>query len=515
MTAINWVSTSFARVKAAQPRSFPRRLMLLPILLLAVLMRGIPVYNFAYPTGPDYGLHLYYSDLLLQTGTPPPFVPFFQFGTVRWPLLPGGPMIYSILGGLSGASVFDFARITPIFGAIEVAGVFFLARRLFKRDDAALLAALVSAVLPLYIDMMSWAGYLNLIGIALVPYVFLVWLDYWDQPTRQHLILATLVICGAAYVHHVTTMWIGLTLVSFVIVQIVLNPLVTLKKVVPIGLAGLIVGLPILLDLLHLFSQQNFASVLTQAQRFDTTQVTWEAWARIMTPVALVLLVGGMVALLRLRGVDRNARLLILAYTVVTVVFTFGWVIALKFQYTRAIYFFSLPVALGAGAVLLLWSRQAARMIFAATLVTSLAVSEIAIGFTASRYFEIVTPQLLDGVAWLKNFSSPDDVIVTGSLYGFQLPHLLERPLLVAMSPDIVSNGDGLQAAADGMAVMKGLANMDDVLATYHVRYIVVRNYSPELPDPVRTHAIMEADPNMQLMYQNRDLSIYEVKPVD
>ncbi len=515
MTAIDRLSTSLIRVKAMQPRSYPRRLMLLPILLLAFLMRGIPIYNFAYPTGPDYGLYLYYSDLLLRTGTPPPFVPFFQLGTVQWPVLPGGPMIYSILAGLSGASAFDFARITPIFGVIEVAGVFFLARKLFKRDDAALFAALVTAVLPLYVDMMSWAGYMNTIGLALVPYAFLVWLDYWDQPTWQRLVIATLVICGVAYVHHVTTMWIGLTLVGFVVVQMGLNPLATVRKTVPIALAGLIVGLPILLDVLHLFTQQNFAAVLTQAQRFDTTQVTWEAWARIMTPVALVLLIGGMVAFLRLRQIARAGRLLILIFAIVTVVFTFGWVIALKFQYTRAIYFFALPIALGAGALLTIWSNKVGRVIFAGTLATSLAVSGIAIGFVASHYFEIVTPPLLDGVAWLKDNSSPDDVIATGSLYGFQLPRLLERPLLVAMSPDIVSNGDGLQAAADGMAVLKGLQNMDDVLAAYHVRYVIVRNYPPELPDPVRTHAIMEADPNMQLVYENRDVSIYAVKSLD
>ncbi len=457
MTVIDQFSTSFVRVKATLPRLYRRRLMLLPILLLAFLMRGIPVYNFAYPTGPDYGLYLYYSDLLLQTGTPPPFVPFFQFGTVHWPVLPGGPMIYSILGGLSGASVFDLARITPIFGVIEVAGVFFLALRLLKRDDAALLAALVAAVLPLYVDMMSWAGYMNVIGLALVPYAFLVWLDYWQQSTWQRLIIATLVICGAAYVHHVTTMWIGLTLVGFVMVQVASNPRATLKKVVPIALAGLVVGLPILLDVVQLFTQQNFAAVLTQAQRFDVTQVTWEAWARIMTPVTLVLLIGGMIAFLRLRQIDRAGRLLILDL------------------YGREHRFYvrlgdrpQVPIY---ASDLLLLAPDSARCGRAADSVVEPGsardlrrnagrpVSQSAespIGFAASGYFEIVTPPLLEAVAWLKNVSSPDDVVATGALYGFQLPRLLERPLLVAMPPDIVSNGDGLQAAADGIAVLKG-----------------------------------------------------------
>lgn len=490
-------------------------LMLLPVLLLAFLMRGIPVYTYAYPTGPDYGLHLFYSELFLRAGSIPATVPYWQLGGITWPLLPGGPLIYAVLSGLSGTSVFDLARITPVFGPIEVLGVFFLALRLFKRSNVALFAALVSAVLPLHIDMMSWAGYMNLIGLALMPYALLLWLDYWHQPTWQRTIMTAIVIVGLAYVHHVTTMWLGLTLVIFTAVQIVLQPKAALRKILPIGIVGLAIGLPVLVSVVQLFTQQSLGSVLTQTQRFDTTQVTWEAWGRIMTPVSLVLLIGGMVALIRLRQIQPVDRLLILSYAFVSLLFTFGWVVGLKFQYTRAIYFFSLPMAIGAAALLYLWSQNVARAIAAAALVGSLAVSGVVNGIKVSTYFELVTPDLIEAVNWLKDFSQPDDVVLTGTLYGFQMPRLLDRPLLIAMPPDVISNGDGLAAAADGMAVMKGLYNMDEVLARYQVRFVVVRNFAPELPDPMRSHAVMDADPDMRLVFQNRDVSIYAVEPLE
>lgn len=500
-------------VSSLPPSSLNRRgwLALIPVLLIALLLRGMSIYQFDYPTGPDYGLHLLYSELFLQVGTAPLYAPNYQLGVTSWPLMPGGPLVYALVSAFSGTGVFDLIHITALFGVIEVAGVYLLAWRIFKRLEAALTAALVIAVLPVYSDMMSWAGYPNFIALSLLPLAFLAWLDYWEQPDWRRLILAVIAVVGAAYIHHVSTLWLGQTLVLFAVFQFVTQPRRSLRKLIPIAVAGVLLGLPVALSAVRLALDQGALSTLTSADRFDASRLTWETWARVVTPMAVVLGIGGTVAFLRSRVPARAAKVLIAAYAVVTVVYLFGWVIGLRFYYIRALFFVTLPVALGAAALIDSWRSPLARIGIAAVLVVTIGGSAVIRAASASAYFEIVTPDLIEAVEWLEDYSQPDDVIVMGTLLGFQLPHLLDRPMMAALSPDLISNADALEISADATAIMMGLNNMDAVITARNARYIVVRARTPDVPDPARSRAIMNAHPRLELVFRNEDVLIYEV----
>jgi hypothetical protein len=486
-------------------------LALIPVLLIALLLRGMSIYQFDYPTGPDYGLHLLYGELFLQAGKAPVYAPNYQLSATSWPLMPGGPLVYALMAGISGTDVFDLIHVTSFFGVIEVAGVYLLAWRIFKRLEPALIAALVIAVLPVYVDMMSWAGYPNFIALSLMPLAFLAWLDYWERPDWRRLILAVIAVCGAAYIHHVSTLWLGQTLVLFAALQVITQPVRSLRKLIPIGIAGVLLGLPIALSAVRLALDQGAVSVLTSADRFDASRLTWETWARVVTPMAVVLGIGGMIAFLRSRVPDRAAKFLIAAYAVVTLVYLFGWVIGLRFYYIRALFFVTLPVALGAAALIDAWRSPLIRIGVTAVLIVSIGTSAIIRAASGSAYFEIVTPDLIEAVDWLKDYSQPDDVIVMGTLLGFQLPHLLDRPMMAALSPDLISNADALATSSDATAVMMGLSNMDAVIAAREVRYVIVRTHTPDVPDPIRSRAVMNAHPRLELVFRNDDVLIYEV----
>jgi len=488
-------------------------LMLVPVLLIALLLRGMAIYQFDYPTGPDYGLHLLYGDLFLEAGKAPLYVPNYQLSVTSWPLMPGGPLVYALMSGISGTPIFNLIHITLFFGFIEVTSVYLLAWRIFKRLEPALIAALIIAVLPVYVDMMSWAGYPNFIALSLMPLAFLAWLDYWETPDWRRLTLAVIAVCGAAYIHHVSTLWLGQTLILFGVIQVVIQPVRSLRKLIPIGIAGVIVGLPVALSAINLALQQGAVSVLTSADRFDASRLTWETWARVSTPMALVLGVGGMILFLRSRMPNRAAKILIASYALVTLIYLFGWVIGLRFYYIRALFFVTLPVALGAASLISSWRSPLIRIVIAAVLVITIGVSAIIRAESSSAYFEIVTPDVIEAVEWLEDFTEPDDVIVMGTLLGFQLPHLLDRPMMVALSPDLISNADALQISSEATAVMMGLTNMDIVIEVRDVRFVIVRTHVPDVPEPNRSRDVMNAHPDMDLVFRNDDVLIYEVRP--
>src|SRR4051794_5917678 len=59
-------------------------LTLLPICLLVLLLRGIPLFAHTYPSGNDYGHYSYYAELFLTTGKLPSIIPYYQLGTTNW-----------------------------------------------------------------------------------------------------------------------------------------------------------------------------------------------------------------------------------------------------------------------------------------------------------------------------------------------------------------------------------------------------------------------------------------------
>lgn len=487
----------------------------LPVMALAFCVYGIMVIGRDYPSGPDYGLHLYYADQMLEAGGQVVGMPHFQLGIADWAALPGGPLMYTALSALSGRDIFENLGITLIYAIINVGGVYLLSWRIFRRLDAAFVAAVVAALTPAYFDVMSWAGYPNLIAISILPVALVVWLDYWEKPTIRTGLLAVIVITGLVYVHHVTSLWLGLTLVLFGVVEFIRHPVYTLRRAVPLGIIGVVVGIPILLQALSLFIGNDATEVLTQPGRFDGTRITWEVWTDIATPLAITVFVAGLGGLAFNRRIQPSARILILAFAGVCLLFSFGWIIGLRFYYQRALFFYGLPLAIGSAAFVTAWSMRYARALLATGIALALGINAIVWGHDRANHFQVLTPRTVDAAQWLTGFAQPDEITLVGTLFGFHMPRLMERPLIVGMPADLIGNVAELDIAADGVAVLKGLHNMDAVLADRNIRYIMVRNINDDtydIPDPIRTRRIMDAHPNIRLLYRNADVLIYEVQ---
>jgi len=477
---------------------------------LAIILRAPPFLFGVYPTGADYGHHLFFAEQLIATGRLPTTIPYFQLGATEWSILPGANALYALLALASGGAAFDALPMTLVFAAVETAGVYLLVWRMFHHASAALIAALIVAVLPARSDMMAWAGYPNAIALSLLPFVLLTWLNYWHRPSARSLVLTVVAIVGTMSLHHLSTLWIGATLALFSLVHVVCIPGYTLKRLIPAALIGVIVGLPVIVAVLNLSRITGAGDILLSADRFIYSRITLWDWSLTVTAAATVLLTGGMLAALLNARLHLSDRVLIAAYLIVCLAFAFGWIIGLRFFYTRALYFLPLLLGIGAAGLWFAWRATITRWVVFASILLMIGVGTINRVQFSADYYRTLTPRVLDGAAWLRAHSQPDDVVVVGTWWGFHMTRLLERPTMVGLTADLVGNPQELPIAADAITILMGLDDIDAVLDARAVRYVIVKASGPDLPDPQRSRQVMSAHPHMRLVYRNADVLIYE-----
>ncbi|NLF75607.1 MAG: hypothetical protein GX573_07910, partial [Chloroflexi bacterium] len=267
---------------------------LVVVALVALLVRGYVYWGRPYLPGIDYGQAVLQARLYLEGGALPEKVPYFQLGQTDWAPLPGVSMLFATLASLAGRPVMDVLPLVLVFALVEVGGVALLAWSVFRRADAALMAASVTAVLSGQPEMMAWSGYPNVIGLALLPFVCWAWLEYWRQPDRRRMVLAGLVVVGAASIHHLTTLWLGATLGLFAVAYLVAQPRRSFGKLLPLGVVGLVAGFPVIYQIIDRYIASGLLDTLaSQPDRFDSVRVNWEGWVRVAEPVSLVVLAAG------------------------------------------------------------------------------------------------------------------------------------------------------------------------------------------------------------------------------
>lgn len=374
---------------------------LLPLWALVLCLRGIAIWDRPYPTGADYGAHAFYAELYLDQHRLPTDYPNLQLGQTQWTVMPGSSMTYAVLEALSGHPVIGLMAISLVYGVIEVTGVYLLAWRIFRRRDAALLTGMIVALLAFPSEMMLWANYPNLFALSLFPFVFMAWLDYWEKPDWAHLLLTALLIVGTLAMHHLSSLWLMLSLGLFAVGGVVLKPVDSLKKMVPLGLVTLILGLPVFLRIFDLWHSTTASTMVANVDRYAVTKITWTDWSRLANPAMLVILLSGGVLFIRSSSISKPFRLLLVTYTFISLLFGFGWLWGVDFYYRRAVYFLSIPLAFFATAFFSQWRSSVFRLSIATLVLINVAgVTLVRINAEANS-FQALTPEVMESIAWL------------------------------------------------------------------------------------------------------------------
>jgi hypothetical protein len=479
------------------------------ILALAWVLRTAPFSLGPEPTGGDWGHHSRFADDYLSEGRLPRVHRFFQVGVTRFPVLPGGAVAFALFGAGAGGPSTLAVPVLPLLGAIEGAGVFLLARRVLGGSVPALFAAGFVAVYPASPEMAGWGGYPNLIALALVPYVLLAAVEYWEEPGLRSAALLILGLGGTAVVHHLTTLWLGLSLAGGALAMLLLQgrPAARRLAVVLPGLA--VLALPVWLEAQALWVRAGREALLQGGPRFADTRIDWDTWMRLVGPASLLVLGAGGWLFLRSSRVPAAARVALVAWVLVTLGLGFAWP---GFVSYRALYFLGVPSALGAAALV---ARDSLRpRPIEALLTIGLGVGALALGRHAAARADALQPGVLAGLAFVRSVSSPSDIVVIGPYLGFHAGRLLERPLLVAMEPHNVGNWEELPYASLATGVLRGTPGALDEAARRGARFIVVLNRDWEWPDPKQTQAALRAQPRLRRVFDNDALTVYQVRPL-
>jgi hypothetical protein len=203
-------------------------------------------------------------------------------------------------------------------------------------------------------------------------------------------------------------------------------------------------------------------------------------------------------------------------YLAVSLLLMFGWVYQLQFAYTRAVYFLNLPIALGGTLVVIYQPSGWYRPFIFAVLITCLTFYAVERGRIAASNYAVLDHDVLEAADWLRANSDPNDVIVTGNFLGFQLPRLIERPILASFDLRFIGNPQEIPAARAANAVMYGLPTLPQTVEEYQVRFVISRpDTAPvgESPPVGYVNTALGAYPYAEIAFQNNAIIIYELAP--
>lgn len=490
---------------------------LLPVLAASVAFRALPDVWREHPAGLDWGLYVAWAEQYAAGGLVPDRIPHYQLGLTRWLFFPGGPLVHAVPALLAGVAPSATLALTAVVGAVEAGGVFLLAWRLFARLDAALACALAAAVHPGSVEMAAWGGLGNLLGLALMPFAWLAFIELWEEGGARRSVAFALSASAVAVSHHLSAFWLAATLGLCLVPAALWRPRQVLARLGPAVPAVLLLCGPVIAHALDVVARVGGATFLFGgADRFaETRGFVAEAIASPGGALSIAVLVPGLAALAFLREVPLAAKGLVFAHLALAVALTFGGPLGLQFHHWRAMFYFGLLAQLATGALLLAFDRGPLRAWLAVGLLAGFAGTSAVTALRSGQTYRVASPEVEAAAAWLRAHSRPGDVVLTSNWLGFQLLRQVSLPMLVAVPPRDFFDADPRTArlAADALSALEGGGSAAELLRAHHVRFVVVRQQGLDVPDPARSRAWLAAEPGVRPVFSNRDVAIYGVLP--
>ncbi len=212
---------------------FPKTLLL--IFVFAFLLRAFPL-AIDSMTGPDPWFHARMAESIVEEQA----VPTYDELSMQGRFYSYAPLFHSIIAVFSIASGISVIKLTPIFpaiyGAFAALLAFAFAKRAFKSDSIALFAALAISLMPLH--LMRTASYARPDSLALLIVPTIVFLIYIRQFKPAYLLTA-----GLALLHPLSTMYLFLFLVAWMVTARVKRIDFEFRKILLLILIGTLVWL--------------------------------------------------------------------------------------------------------------------------------------------------------------------------------------------------------------------------------------------------------------------------------
>lgn len=306
------------------------------------------------PWGSDGGVLLKYTnaleaDVALKLG-------LTSLKEASWKLLPMWeescwqypPLFITLLSLTSRlfGSILSIKLLGAITLSLQPIPAFLIAKKMTKSDLAGLLAAFGSSMAPLYIEMLGWGGYPNLLSFFLMGLAIYFVLRAMENPSMVRILEVIILSVLLTFTHHLTLLiYIG-TLVGWAFLMIIFR-----GKSEKIGLSAIMVGLGSSIASFLLygfvlawpFSFIFFNEAAYYELRFEPLQTI--PWVFKDSSLAIIIGLVAFTIFFMVKGVlSKRYLTLLFSWVVFPCMATLGFLFGVAIDYTRVFFFVVQPL---------------------------------------------------------------------------------------------------------------------------------------------------------------------------
>jgi hypothetical protein len=435
------------------------------LLLLAILAAGF-IYRFAlttmntFPPGADIGLHESVINSILAPKTT--FIyNYYHMGGGVSATNPGYHIFVAFIITMTGAPDYLVqALVVSLFSTLIIAGAF-LVVKLVWGIRAGLVAAIFVTFSASDIVMLAWAGYPNIVALALIPILFYLFLQPAKLSSGNYLIASSLIV-GALFLTHVFSAIIFLTITLFaLLVSVALSKSTgfTIKRAM-LWLAPLFFG--IILVSSYLFSVfplyfgpegaiMGSVSAMKRAV-VETRVVSTVILGLAIIPIGLFLVFSKK----QLGKFFTLPSIFFVSAVLVPLVAAQAYLFGFFLDYERFLYYLSFPVIVCLALVVVNLSNIIAKalrkikpqlpansktVLLSALLVVCLFTPLFALpweGVKQANFFQVMNPKGYEAVEWIKTNTPTGSICVADAQFGWWLSGFAKRPTFSAVDPQFL-----------------------------------------------------------------------------
>ncbi|MDR0372247.1 MAG: hypothetical protein LBI79_01595 [Nitrososphaerota archaeon] len=436
-------------------------LLLLTIVTIGFFYRFVLMTMHGYPPGADIGLHESVINSILAPKTSF-FYNYYHMGGGLSATNPGYHIFTSFLISMTGAPDYLIqAVVASLFSTLIILCTFLVVRRGWGE-----LAGFVVAVLITFsasdILMLSWAGYPNIVALALIPLLFYLFFEPVKLSQKNYLIAASLIVT-ALFLTHLFSAIVFLTITLFALIGNTVcskSTGLTINKttywLLPI-FTGVVLIAPYLVNIVPVYFGSEGAitgnvSVMKQAV-VETRLVSTQILGLAILPLILFFAFSK-----KQTGKFFTLPSVLFASAIlVPLVAAQSYLFGFFLDYERFLYFLALPVITCIGLIITKASDIIAKWLskiqlhlsHAKTKPVLLSVFLIIclfmplftlphIGLARSNYFQLMTPAKYEAIQWVQNNTPEDSVCVADAEFGWWLSGFAKRPTLSAVNPQFL-----------------------------------------------------------------------------
>ncbi|MFQ5762265.1 MAG: DUF6541 family protein, partial [Candidatus Bathyarchaeia archaeon] len=402
-------------------------LALLSLFLAVFFLRWLPLNSSTVILGIDTNHHVIITDLVLRNGAiPSDYEPYWGLSSFTYHFgFHANAAAFSLLSGLPPHEAVSVLGLYLI--ALAPLSVFVLTATLFKSEQAALIAAVITGLVSVFPAFyLNWGRFTQLAAVVVVPLAMALLVDlHRSNPQRSTLIAASLLVAGAFLVHYVMFVFLLYGVLALLAARLVETKSLkevwsSIRRLIPVAVLAFVLVLPWLVTLLgsHLVGQV-FTRDPGPPQLFSLVRIEEPlAYTSSLWIPVLALIGFGFLALFRkveftflsvwsgLGLLFSNPHYvpgplsgLLSTVTWVTIMFVFG-----------SIFIAYIPAM---GLAFVAHHRWLGRSLFALTVGMTVLLGTLGTGFISTEGYEAVHPQDLQAYDWIEENIPGEAVFAT------------------------------------------------------------------------------------------------------